>query len=210
MPKSVILAMPPGHHHDVGGLHVAVDDVLLVREPQAVGDLGDDVDHLRGRGQLARGDDVLELVALEELHRHVRHLVGLADVVDGDDVGMVQAPRGLDLLLEALLVLLQLLAREVQVDRLDRDRAVDDRVDRLVDGPHRPLADLGDDLVAAERRDHGVSSSWGARKRPAAPACAPSRSSRGRLRPCRRWPSSPAPWRRRTCASTTDGPLRPA
>jgi hypothetical protein len=58
--------------------------------------------YLRGRGQLARGDDVLELVALEELHRHVRHLVGLADVVDGDDVGMVQAPRGLDLLLEAL------------------------------------------------------------------------------------------------------------
>jgi hypothetical protein len=48
--------------------------------------------------------------------------VGLADVVDGDDVGVVQAPGGLDLLLEARLVLLELLAREVEVDRLDRDR----------------------------------------------------------------------------------------
>src|SRR3979490_1680576 len=45
---------------------------------------------------------------------------GLAHVVDGDDVGVVQAPRGLDLLLEARLVLLELLAREIQVDGLDQ------------------------------------------------------------------------------------------
>jgi hypothetical protein len=67
---------------------------------------------------------------------------------------VVEAPGGLDLLLEALLVLLELLLREVQVDRLDRDGAIDDRVDGLVHGAHRTLADLRDDLVATQRGKH--------------------------------------------------------
>ncbi len=130
-------------------------DVLLVREPQPVGDLRDDVHHLFRGQELARGDDVLQFLPLEELHRHVGDLVGLAHVVDGDDVGVVQAPGGLDLLLEARLVLLQLLPREVQVDGLDGHRAIDDRVHGLVHRAHGALADLGDDLVAAEDGVHG-------------------------------------------------------
>jgi hypothetical protein len=80
-----------------------------------------------------------EADATQELHRHVGELVGLAHVVHGDDVRVVQAPGRLDLLREARLVLLELLLREVQVDRLDRDRAIDDGVDGLVDRAHGPL-----------------------------------------------------------------------
>ena len=44
---------------------------------------------------------VLELAALDELHRDVPDAGVLAEVVDRDDVGMVEAPGGLRLAAEA-------------------------------------------------------------------------------------------------------------
>jgi len=56
---------------------------------------------LRHRQRAALADHRAQLDALDELHRHVGDVAGLADIVDGDDIGVVQAARGARLLIEA-------------------------------------------------------------------------------------------------------------
>jgi hypothetical protein len=68
--------------------------------------------------------------------------------VDGDDVRVVEQRRRLRLALEALQGLVP--GRDVRVERLERDEAVEDRVPGLVDLAHRAAAELADDLVLAD------------------------------------------------------------
>ena len=91
MPKSVIFAGPLGSHHDVRRLDVAVHDAVLVRVGEALGDLRRDRHRLRHGDALALAHQRAQLDALDVLHRHEDHLARLADVVHGDDVGMVEA-----------------------------------------------------------------------------------------------------------------------
>ena len=91
--------------HDVAGLDVAVDDAVLVRERQALGDLQRDVHRLR-RGHRALAHARAQLGALQQLHRHVGEVVLLAEIEDGDDVGVRELAGGLRLQHEALLVVL--------------------------------------------------------------------------------------------------------
>jgi hypothetical protein len=48
------------------------------------------------------------------------------------------------------------LARDVEADRLDGQRALDERVERLVDGAHGAESDAFRDLVAPDRLGHAV------------------------------------------------------
>ena len=98
-------------------------DAVLVGVGEPFRHLGRDLDRARGRERLAGRHQRAQLAALEELHRHVGDVAALADVVDGDDVGMVEAARGLGFLVEARLVLRHLLRVERHVDGLDRDHA---------------------------------------------------------------------------------------
>ena len=100
-----------------------------------------------------RGDGLLEVRALQQLHGHVDLAVLLAVVVDGDDVRVVQAGRGLGLALEALAQ--RVVGAELGGDRLDRHEAVQDRVVGLVDLAHRALTDLFKDLVLPDLLEHG-------------------------------------------------------
>ena len=138
------------HHHDVRRLDVTVHDVAVVRVGEAVGDLGGDVQRQLDRQRLARGQDRAQLLAFQELHGHVGHALGLADVVDGDDVRMVQPPGRARLLVEARFVLGHLVLGQGEVDGLDRHDAVEHRVARLVDDAHGALPELRQKLVAAE------------------------------------------------------------
>jgi hypothetical protein len=152
MPKSVTFATMPSSSnddHDVRGLHVAMHDVARVREGEPFGRLRDEVHGGRHVERLP-AHELLELRAFDELHRHVREFVGAPHVVDRDDVRMVELADGLDLLREARLVERELLLREREADRLDRDDAVDDRVHRLVDDAHGALAEDAEHLVAAD------------------------------------------------------------
>src|SRR5262249_51545015 len=104
-------------------------------------------------GQHLRADGVAEVRSLEELHGHVQEAEALllAEVVDGDDVGVGEEGRGLGLALEALA---RLVARPGRGgERLDRDVAIEDGVERLVDPAHRPVADLAEYLVLADPLD---------------------------------------------------------
>ena len=59
--------MPSGADLDVGGLQVAVDDALLVRGLERLGDLPRDRQRLGERHRAAR-DVRREVLALDELH----------------------------------------------------------------------------------------------------------------------------------------------
>jgi hypothetical protein len=130
-----------------------VHDLPLVREVQGVGEPLDDLQQGRD-GQQAVGLGVVDQVpAAQQFHGDVRRAVVLARVEDGDDVRVAQAARRLGLAEELCARLLEFPAFELvrQRDRLERNLAVDHRVARPVHDAHRALADLMDDLVAAER-----------------------------------------------------------
>ncbi len=139
-------AAVPGDE-DVLGLEIPVDDPLLVRRREAVGDLQRVVDGL-ARRQARALQDVPQRFAFEQLLDDVRLAVVLADVEDGRDVGVVEGAGGLRLQLET--------AQAVGVggegggEDLDRDVAVQARVPGAVDLPHAAGADGGEDFVGAE------------------------------------------------------------
>ena len=96
------------------------------------------------------GQAVVEAAALEQLQGHERQAVGLADVVDLDDVRMVQPRDRLGLDAEAS----ELLGAGVTAaaDHLQGHQPVQAAVAGLVDHPHAALAELLEDLVTGDRR----------------------------------------------------------
>ncbi len=130
---------------DVRWLQVAMDDSPGVREAEAVRDLLHDAEDLiHGDGRAAL-DELLQVLALEQLHHHVEVPLLFDEVIDGDDIGVVE-PGGVSrLALEAL--------HEIGVgaeslgDDLDRDVTVQDGIVAFVDLTHGPFANLPDDVV---------------------------------------------------------------
>ena len=70
---------------DVLGLHVAVDDSLLVRRREGVSHLRSDVEHPFSREEAARERGAKRL-SLQELGDGVVDAAGLADVIQSEDV----------------------------------------------------------------------------------------------------------------------------
>ena len=92
---------PVARDEQVVGLHVAVDDALVVRGGEPLGDLPRVVDRL-ARRQRAAVQTAAQRLALEQLGDDVRRAGVPADVVDGQDVRVIELPGGARLLLEAL------------------------------------------------------------------------------------------------------------
>jgi hypothetical protein len=89
--------------------------------------------------------------AFDELHREVGAMVRRpAQFVDGDDAGVLQLAANLRLLQEAPLHGGVGLVRRQQ--HLDRQFAVEDGVAAAQHRPHASLADLPENLVAADPR----------------------------------------------------------
>ena len=83
-----------------------------------------------------------------ELHRDKRGIAVLAEIIDGDDVRMIEPPRGFGFALKARDHFGRAVAFElVAADRFQRDRALDARVESLVNDPHRAAAELAQDFV---------------------------------------------------------------
>ena len=150
------LAVAVLREDDVVGLDVAVDDPAAVREAQRAQDLAGDLDRGRDRQRPFADDPVLEAPALEVLHRDVVGALGLAAVVDRDDVRVRQAGGVLGLTPEALDE--RLVARVAVVQDLDRDAAAQLFVFGEVHVRHPAGAELPQDAVAPveERVDQGV------------------------------------------------------
>ena len=142
------LDLPVGLDVDVAGLEVAVDDIAAVRIGEAVRHLLHDVELLL-EGQLALGDELLEVLALEELHGHVELVVGLAEVEHRDDVRVVQLGGGASLPEEPFLVLV--VRAQGRGNRFDRDGSTKDRILGTPDDSHRPGAEVADPFILAKR-----------------------------------------------------------
>ena len=92
-------------------------------------------------------------MTFDELHRQPRNLVGrVTDVVEGDDVRVRQPAGGARLGGEPVekRLVVGALGGHIEPERLHRDGALDQRVERLVHGAHGPVADRFDDLVAID------------------------------------------------------------
>jgi hypothetical protein len=85
---------------DVFGLEVAVDDAFVVGGGEAVGELDGEFDGF-ARREAGGWNAIAEGVAFEEFGDDVVRAVGLADVVDRDNVGMIERGDRAGLLLEA-------------------------------------------------------------------------------------------------------------
>jgi len=144
------LGAPVRVQHDVRRLDVAMHDREALRVVERVGHLRHQLRGRRVRQALAFLEDLLQRAALEQLHRDVGDALVHADVVDGDDVGVVEAAGRARLAQEALAHLVHDVGRQVGQQRLDGHLALDERVDRPVHGAHRAAPELTEDPVTAE------------------------------------------------------------
>ena len=148
-PKSRTLTDAVRRALHVGRLQVPMDDALLVRRLERVGDLARDLERLvDGHGTLR--DPLRESLAFDELQHEPAHAARLLEPVNVRDVGMIEGGQHLGLALEA---------REpfgIRGERLredlDRDVASELRVLRPVNLSHASRAERREDLVGSEAR----------------------------------------------------------
>jgi len=133
-------------HHDVLGLHVPVHDSLGMGGGEGLRDLAANVDD--GFPRDSRGRNLAERSPLDQLHRDEPADVGLADLVYGDDVGMVQAGGGVGFPDEA--VDGRAIAGQPLGDELDRHLTTEPRIARAIDLTHSARAERSQDLVRPE------------------------------------------------------------
>jgi hypothetical protein len=85
----------------IPGAAVAMDDALLMRRAQGVGERLRDLQNAVDGHRLFRNDPV-ERPARDEFHRQKVDAAGLLDGVHGDDVGVIQRRKGARLAAEPL------------------------------------------------------------------------------------------------------------
>ena len=88
-PKSSTFTVPSAPELDVSGFEIAMNDALLVRRFQCLGDLLGDGQCLVERNRPLR-DTVRERRSLDQLHHERADTVALFEAVDLRDVRMVQ------------------------------------------------------------------------------------------------------------------------
>ena len=92
----------------------------------------------------------LQRLPFQQLHGDECDFVLHADVVNGDQIGVAQPPGRLRFPQESLPHVVQHVFRQARVQRLDRHRALDERVNRAIDRTCGAAPELTDDAVAAE------------------------------------------------------------
>ena len=123
-----------------------MDDPLLVRRREALGDLQGVLDRLLLRQWPSR-DDLRERLPLEQLRDHVGLAARLDELVDRQKVRVVEHPGRDGLVLEASEALW--IANDRLGKDLDRDVAADAAVVGAVDLSHAANAEPRDDFVRA-------------------------------------------------------------
>ena len=144
----MIFAWPSSLTMTLAGRQIAVDDPLVVRGGEPLGHLARHLHRATDR-QASASEHVAKALAADELHRDERRALGFAHFVDRGDVRMLQRRRGLGLLHEAAAALG--VGDELRKQHLERDFAVERRVDRSVDDAHAAAAELADERVVGQR-----------------------------------------------------------
>ncbi len=126
-----------------------MDDPCFVCEVKRLAQFAHDVDGFLDVEALAGVEEVLEFLALNELHHDVRDFALGAEVVHLHDIRVVQPRDRLGLAIETHRVL----ARRILVERalengLDCNLAMQSRIHTSIDNTHGTLAQYGLDVVA--------------------------------------------------------------
>ena len=135
-----------------------------MREVEPRQDLDRDVEFALQRERIAQSDHVGQIAAFNQFHRDEQLALGLAEVVHGDDVGVLDGAGRPRLAQEALLHLLRL--AEARAQQLERHVTAQHRVVGLPHDAHRALSQQLMQLVLAEppvallRVAHRVSHSY--------------------------------------------------
>ena len=155
MPKSITLSVPDGSTMRFCGLMSRWMTPSLVGHLERAAQLLADGEHDRHREGAAALDDVLERLALHQLHRDEVQARHLAEVVRPHHVPVRDLPRQLDLLLEAL-QRRRLGPHRFGEERLDRDRLLQLAVPGPVHDAHAADAEHALDLVAPREQLAGL------------------------------------------------------
>ena len=102
MPKSVSLILPSLGQHQIRRLQVAVHDAVFVGILQRIARLDGKVDDFAPGHAAAIENDLLERLALDELHGDVRGAAKPAHGKESDDVGVPELLEDLGFALEAV------------------------------------------------------------------------------------------------------------
>ncbi len=140
-----------GSEEQVLRLEVAVDDPLVVRGGEPVGDLTHEAERLACRDRSA-AQSLAHRLALEQLGDDVRLAVRDADVVNDEQVGMVERAGRARFAVEALQ---RFRAGLAAAYAFDRHLAAESRIAGAVDLAHAAGTEQRDDLVRPEPRTGG-------------------------------------------------------
>jgi hypothetical protein len=145
---------------DVGRLQVAVDDSMVVRRLERLGDLFRDAQCVLER-DCAGPQPLREILALDQLHDEGAYVTGFFKAVDIGDVLMVQRCQGLGFACETCDAVR--VPREIPQD-LDRNVSIEPGVPRAIHLAHAARANQRDDFVRAEassgRQRHNEPDEW--------------------------------------------------
>ena len=125
-----------------------MNHAALVREVESGEHFDGDVELALERQRIAQRDHIREIAPFHQLHGDVQLAFGLAEVVDGDDVGVLDRARGARLAQESLLHVFRL--AEARAQQLQRDVAPQHRVVGFPDDAHCPFPEELVQLVLAE------------------------------------------------------------
>jgi hypothetical protein len=144
------VGLPLCVQQDVGGLEVAVQQLALV----GVVDRPRHLHQQPGRRPRVGAEAVqraVQAAALDELHAEVVLAVGFAAVIDGDDVGVVEAAGLVCLLAEATNFLLA--TQVAGPNHLQRHQPVRTVLARPVDDTHSAPTQDAEDVVTGQGRE---------------------------------------------------------
>src|SRR5262249_1193581 len=130
---------------DIGRLDIAVDDRVLVRVTESVGDRHQDLDSAGDGDLLGPFDDLVQVLPGQELLDDERDPVLDSEVVNGGDVAVVKIAGQLRLPEKAALDLLV-----IELAGFNRDRSFDEGIATSVDRAESADADLVEDLVFSD------------------------------------------------------------
>ena len=141
---------------DVGRLDVAMHDATRMCVGQRVGNTPHQERGLAGAGLPSCGQGLAQVATVQPLHGDVDAVGGKPGVVDRDDVRVAQAGRSARLVEEQAVQQDALGDIDVEMQRLHRHRARQQRVPGFVHLPQASVAERAFERVAADVRQRGA------------------------------------------------------
>ena len=119
---------------NVGRFNVPMNETLSVRGTQPFGDLNAGLKHLLFGQPISLFDEIIETSMIDQLHHHIKLSVIGSRGEDLYDIGVVYRGSNACLLLQARVVVL--LAAEIFAQQFQRNKPIQKRVTRFVNGAH--------------------------------------------------------------------------